>query len=360
MAPSNKNNISVTFAIPGDNRSGGVRVTVLMANLLLKNGYDVRIVYPIKNISVNSIFNFFERKFSAAKQNNNSWINEFKGSIQSYKILDNLRYKKNEVVFAVGTYMVEDVRRMRSKVIKVRYNHGFPAMPTRAQIEAWKVPMITITVSSTLIPRLKELSGGDVWAIIPNGIDTHEYFVEPHVDRNGVGAIFSSHPNKGPRDLTDLLILTKKKFPKIPQYVFSTESVPKRLKHAHFLRYPSVAEARRLYNQSKVWLLTSYTEGLPGSVLEAMACGCVVISTDNDGSLEIIKHEQNGIIVPKGDLDCFIRQIDRVVTDSKLYSRLSTMAQETAKKYTWENAFNKMDKFLKEVSTTDNNRTDMI
>jgi hypothetical protein len=35
----------VTFVLPGDNRSGGVRVTAMMGNLLLERGYRVRIVH---------------------------------------------------------------------------------------------------------------------------------------------------------------------------------------------------------------------------------------------------------------------------------------------------------------------------
>ena len=37
---------AVTFLLPGNNRSGGVRVTALMGNLLLERGYQVRIVHP--------------------------------------------------------------------------------------------------------------------------------------------------------------------------------------------------------------------------------------------------------------------------------------------------------------------------
>ena len=36
----------VTFMLPGNNWSGGVRVTVLMGNLLFNRGHRVRIVHP--------------------------------------------------------------------------------------------------------------------------------------------------------------------------------------------------------------------------------------------------------------------------------------------------------------------------
>ena len=44
----------VTFVLPGDGRSGGVRVTVLMANLLLGRGYRIRIACPRKRPSLKS------------------------------------------------------------------------------------------------------------------------------------------------------------------------------------------------------------------------------------------------------------------------------------------------------------------
>lgn len=340
---------AITFALPGDHRSGGVRVTVIMANLLLARGYAVRIACRRPARSLTASARRLLRSLRTRKTGAAGWLHEFKGNVAYYDSLDQLDYAAEEVVIAVGTYMVDDVRRMTKPVVKVRFHHGFPAKPTPLQAQAWTGRMPTITVSQTLVPKLNELTGGAVWGVVPNGIDTRDYFFDPAISRLGIGALFNPHPNKAPEDLMAVLQLAQARWPDTPQFVFGTEAQPRPLGHVRYTRYPPVAQARAIYNSARVWLLTSLTEGLPGVVLEAMACGCVVISSDNDGSLEIVRHEDNGLIVPRRDRAGFVEAIGRLLGDEALRERLSLRARETVRAFTWERAADRMEAFLAEA-----------
>lgn len=55
--------------------------------------------------------------------------------------------------------------------------------------------------------------------------------------------------------------------------------------------------------QSSVYVLPSYREGTPKTVLEAMACGRAVITTDAPGCRETVCHKVNGLLVPIKDVD---------------------------------------------------------
>lgn len=340
----------VTFVIPGDHRSGGVRVTVLMANLLIERGRVVRIVMPKPRNGLLVRLRGIARWVRSGRSTAVGWLHEFRGALESYVNLDELAYASDEVVIAVGTYMVADVRAMKKPVIKVRYNHGFPAKPDALQEAAWRGEMTTITVSNTLVPRLQEQTGGSVWGVVPNGINPKEYFVEPAVSRKGIGAIYNPHPNKAPEDLIAVLREAHVRWPDTPQYVFSTETCPKGLGHAEYTRFPSVDRARKIYNQCRVWLLTSRTEGLPGVVLEAMACGCVVITSDNDGSLEIVRHDRDALVVPRGDREAFLEQMERALLDDPLRDRLATRATARAADFTWSRAADRMEAFLADIA----------
>jgi len=135
----------------------------------------------------------------------------------------------------------------------------------------------------------------------------------------------------------------------VPQRVFSTEARPEGLEHVEFTRLPSVAAAREIYNRSKVWLLTSRTEGLPGVVLEAMSCGCVVVSTDNEGSLEILRDGENGVIIPRDDIPAQVEAVGRVLADEALRQALADGARETAREFTWQRAADRMEAFLRDL-----------
>ena len=52
-----------------------------------------------------------------------------------------------------------------------------------------------------------------------------------------------------------------------------------------------------IYNKYKIYVSTSDYEGNPKTVLEAMACGCLVLARKVQGCKSIIKHNQNGFLV---------------------------------------------------------------
>jgi glycosyltransferase involved in cell wall biosynthesis len=343
----------VTFVLPGDNWSGGVRVTVIMGNLLLTRGYQVRIA--ARDHRMFSVDGAKARLARLGRRvgvpRDTGWLQKFSGKIERYVDLNDLAFEPGEVVIAVGTYMVQEVRSLRKDVIRVRYNHGFPAQMTDEYRTAWSVPMRTITVSNTLVHRLEELSGQKVLAVVPNGIDTTEYFPVPAVPRDSIGTIYSSHPNKAPHDILRLLNTIGVEFPSVARLVFSAEPRPAGLSPCHYERFPSVERAREIYSRSVVWLLASYTEGLPAPVLEAMACGAVVISSDNDGSLEVVKDGVNGLIVPKGNIDAFIDRIRTVFSDDALRRRLVQGGLETVQTLTWATAADRMDDFLQRCTS---------
>jgi glycosyltransferase involved in cell wall biosynthesis len=346
---------AVTFVLPGDARSGGVRVTVIMANALLERGHQVRIAIPRPERVKNYIEQWLRKRWRNA-----GWLWQFKGPVVRFKSLNDLTYEKEEIVFAVGTYAIPFVRALKKPVVKVRYNHGLPARPRKQDAAAWHGKMLTITVSHTVAETLQRLGVGPVWGVVPNGIDTNEYFMMPDVIRDGIGAVFNSHPNKAPEDLIAVLGELKKQTPSVPIRIFSEEKRPVGLDVVEYKRLPSVEKARQMYNQSMVWILTSRTEGLPGVVLEAMACGCVVVSSDNDGSREVIVHNLNGILVPCGDRSAFVRETVQLLKDPARQQTLRSAALETIKKYTWTRAVDSMEKFLREspaLALKDNNVT---
>jgi glycosyltransferase involved in cell wall biosynthesis len=57
-----------------------------------------------------------------------------------------------------------------------------------------------------------------------------------------------------------------------------------------------------VYAAFDLFVLTSRREGLPNSILEAMAMGLPVVTTDVAGTKELVLHEQTGYILPQGDV----------------------------------------------------------
>ena len=69
-----------------------------------------------------------------------------------------------------------------------------------------------------------------------------------------------------------------------------------------FVGFVSGDKKKKLLTDTDVYVLPSYNEGLPISILEAMAYSKPVISTTVGGIPELIKHKKNGLLFEPGDL----------------------------------------------------------
>ncbi len=63
-----------------------------------------------------------------------------------------------------------------------------------------------------------------------------------------------------------------------------------------------LADVRPALTQASVCVLPSYREGTPRSILEAMAMGRAIITTDAPGCRETVRHDVNGLLVPPRDV----------------------------------------------------------
>lgn len=85
----------------------------------------------------------------------------------------------------------------------------------------------------------------------------------------------------------------------------------------------------QVYINSKVFVFMSRGgEGIPRAILEAMACGKAVISTPVAGVPDVIKNNENGLLVPVGDYGALAEAILRLISDEELTKTLGMRARE--------------------------------
>ena len=78
------------------------------------------------------------------------------------------------------------------------------------------------------------------------------------------------------------------------------------------------------------YVLPSYHEGTPKTVLEAMACGRPTITTDAPGCRETVTDGVNGYLVPVRDVDAIVTAMERILDDPANAQRMATQARRIA------------------------------
>lgn len=76
--------------------------------------------------------------------------------------------------------------------------------------------------------------------------------------------------------------------------------------------------------------LPSYREGLPKVLLEAAAAGKPIVTTDTPGCREVVRHGENGLLVPPRDAEALARALKTLIADEKLRERMGRRGREIA------------------------------
>ena len=91
--------------------------------------------------------------------------------------------------------------------------------------------------------------------------------------------------------------------------------------------------------KSRIYVLSSYFEGYPNALLEAMACGVPCISTNcKFGPSDIIKNKENGLLIDVGDENALAEGLKTLLKDPQYAEKLGICASL----YKKENSINKI------------------
>ena len=81
------------------------------------------------------------------------------------------------------------------------------------------------------------------------------------------------------------------------------------------------------YLKSDCFVMPSYREGFPNTVLEAGAMGLPSIVTNINGSREIIINGENGLIIPSKDADALYEAMKLMLLDNKMREKMASNAR---------------------------------
>lgn len=133
------------------------------------------------------------------------------------------------------------------------------------------------------------------------------------------------------------------------------ETLAQELKIAEHVLLPGVVRDPETWMaRCTAFVLPSRYEGFPNVLLEAMAMGCPVIAADCDsGPREIVKHGENGLLVPPEDVSTLAQALAKLWRDAALRARLGAAAVEVRERFSKERVLALWEQMIEEVLTDD-------
>lgn len=181
-------------------------------------------------------------------------------------------------------------------------------------------------------------------------IDEDKIIVFPNAvsDSGFVGKKYGQHKilllgrlcaEKGIGELLSVIPAIKEKFPACQLYLAGVWEDNKLEKQAEnlkecvtYLGWITGEEKQKYLKECDIYVLPSYFEGLPVSVLEAMSYACVIVASAVGGIPSMIEDGKTGILVEPKDAKSLRTGLEKVLSDPEMGKRMGSAAKQKVEK----------------------------
>ena len=142
--------------------------------------------------------------------------------------------------------------------------------------------------------------------------------------------------NKNQKMVLEAFDEIKDKYPEWSLHLYgdgeSKEELENQYRDDRIVFHGQVSGVKDYIKDSSVFVLPSKQEGMPNALIEAMALGLACISTDCPcgGPADLIRQDENGILIPVDDEKELKKQLERLMSDADLRDRLGKEATKIA------------------------------
>lgn len=329
---------------------GGFLVAFEYANRLAEDGHQVSLVYNAmrkgSDLTVRDYIRAVEPYFRYLWKGSPTWF-KFHSSVKHvpvYALKESL-VPKSDIYIATARDTSDALAQFKgvSGSQKFYLIQGYEAWGiTKEELFlTWKYDMTKIVISKWLQDCLAEQGVDSL--LVENGLDFDSFGMNVPIEskrRHQVIMLYHHMKLKGSEEGIALLRRMKFRYPDLRVVLFGVYSTPENLPDwMEYHQSPSREELCRLYNESSIYLGTSYSEGMGLTLCEAMQCGCAVVCTDIGGYRVVAEQEHTALMSEPGNLDLMMANLSRVLDDDCLRSRLAENGHKAVQRLTWENAY---------------------
>jgi len=359
--------VKIAFLQPNLKAGGGNRSQIVLANGLMERGHDVSIIvpkglvsktplqikarieevgFPISNLYLSALVNYPLIGFSLRKYD--AVVVTF-SIIVCFTFLFTWLFGTKFFYFA-RSYdpLILDQTKIGSRCLLWLYRF-------MARL-SYEIPLKLIVNSKWTGQMIaKNTFRKATYQVVSNGVDlsvfncSQQFEGDSEKECKQILVLGKIQEYKGLGDLYAALEILIRKQSNFELVIMTPDEIQVRdslLYKATIVRPTNDQEIAMAYKNADVFVSSSWYEGFCLPPLEAMACGTPVALTDSGGVREYATHEYNCLMSPAREPEKLAKNIEVLLTDNVLASRLVQNGLNTAQKFTWEKSVNKIETIL--------------
>lgn len=277
------------------------------------------------------------------KKNGFSILSDLSYFVSLYKLIRrekpdlSLGYTIKPVIYGSLAARLAGVRNVNAMVTGAGY--AFTAKGAKATLVRWLVSMLYrmgFAAANTVIFQNPDdcdefverglLKSNKCRLVNGSGVNMQHFTPTSFPEQTTFFMLSRMLKSKGVREYLEAAALVKKKYPEVRFMLLGAlEEMPDALKPEEVKAYieddvidhfGETTDVRDYYKQCSVYVLPSYREGTPRTVLEAMAMGRPIITTDTNGCRETVEDGVNGFLVPVKDIQELADKMELFITNN--------------------------------------------
>lgn len=354
--------MKITFFIGSLTGGGAERVTSNLANYLSKKNYDITIISMSDVQDTYMVNTNIKRVYLINKSERKNKVRDF---ILRYKrlkkyVIDNQDIDCYIVMLPITIFMLSSLKKyMSGKLIiseRNAINHYNILIKLIMKYSAKKADGLVVQTE-----EIGEWFKNKNKIVIPNAINKNIVLnqVKKRKKEKKIVSVGRLEKQKNYPMLIKAFNIFSKKHPDYILEIYGVGNEKKNLKQMvdkYKLQNKIIFKgyvnniSEQIYNSS-IFIMTSNFEGMPNSLIEAMCIGLPCISTDCDGggARELIKNNENGILIPKNDVLKLAQVMEKIVENPDFAEFISNNAKMLNNTLSYEKIYLKWLDYIKDI-----------
>ena len=336
---------------------GGYKIVYIYANELANIGYDVEIIYRcyqeydgICKKLINYLYRYMYAKMPIA------W----------FKLSKNIKRKlsfglkkdiSNSIIFATACSTAEEIHRLgldkSNKILYLIQDYETWTRPEKFINNTFKYFDYNIVIAKWL-EKIVNIYSKSKAIYIPNGINTNIFYCKTQFlkrRRHSIAMLYHTQERKGAKEGLKAIFIIKEIYPDLTVDLFGSPDRPKDLpKWINYKQNANQTEVANIYNRNCIYLMPSRREGfgLPG--LEALACGCVLVTTPCQGVDDYAVNGVNAVVMNGFAYGDIVESIKMCFESWEMMISLSNNAEISGRKFSMKKSCEKVKLMVNKIA----------